>query len=344
MRTLLLLLVSASALAAQDPSAVWSVQEWRPGVHASVVRDGVPWAQYATSLIVVGDDGVLVVDTRDTPRAALDLLAHVRRITDRPVRWVVNTHWHWDHMGGNQVFADSFPDVEIVAHAETARRIREDGAARFAEETQRLEARVERLERWQAQGRTDDGQVLADDDRAQITAVLARDRKRIQDLSAVRIVPPTLEVTEAWSPPGWPELRVLHPGPAHTDGDLVVLVTDQGVGAIGDLIEHGLPWFGDGTVRGTAQALARIDALDPTPLLLPGHGPIPTDHALRRGQRAFLDAVDAALRAPDGSWRSLEEARAALDADAHRGAFPDISDAAWAEWVDSVLEQRRGEG
>ena len=65
-------------------------------------------------MIVVRGDGVLLVDSRAGPAEALELLAQVRAITDAPVRWLVNTHWHEDHIGGNQVFRDSFPELVIV--------------------------------------------------------------------------------------------------------------------------------------------------------------------------------------------------------------------------------------
>lgn len=62
--------------------------------------------------VVVGDDAVLVVDTRSTRREAEELLGELRQLTSLPVRWVVNTHWHFDHTFGNGVFAD----VEIWGH------------------------------------------------------------------------------------------------------------------------------------------------------------------------------------------------------------------------------------
>ena len=62
--------------------------------------------------VVVGEDGVLLVDTRESHEAARELAGELRTLTSKPVRWVMNTHWHWDHAFGNSVF----PDAAIWGH------------------------------------------------------------------------------------------------------------------------------------------------------------------------------------------------------------------------------------
>ncbi len=70
--------------------------------------------------MVVNDSDVLVVDSHMTPSAAQALLADLAKITDKPVRYLVNTHFHFDHTHGNEVFG---PDVEILAHEFTRRKV-----------------------------------------------------------------------------------------------------------------------------------------------------------------------------------------------------------------------------
>ncbi|HET8740053.1 MAG TPA: MBL fold metallo-hydrolase [Acidimicrobiia bacterium] len=62
--------------------------------------------------VVIGDDGVLIVDTRATHQEALELKEELATLTWLPVRWVINTHWHWDHTFGNAMF----PEAEIWGH------------------------------------------------------------------------------------------------------------------------------------------------------------------------------------------------------------------------------------
>jgi cyclase len=73
----------------------------------------------SNSAFLVTEDGVLVVDTRQHPRDGQDLLDRIRRKTDKPIRWVINTHFHGDHTYGNSVFKAA--GATIVAHKDTAR-------------------------------------------------------------------------------------------------------------------------------------------------------------------------------------------------------------------------------
>src|SRR4029079_8716517 len=81
------------------------------------------------SVVIVNDSDVLVFDTFTRPSTARRLVAEIRKITNKPVRVVVNSHWHPDHWSGNEVFAKEFPGVEILASEETARLMRNTGNA-----------------------------------------------------------------------------------------------------------------------------------------------------------------------------------------------------------------------
>ncbi len=71
------------------------------------------------SVVIVNENDVLVFDTFTRPSTARTLLAEIRKITDKPVRYVVNSHHHPDHWSGNEVFAQAFPDLEIIASEES---------------------------------------------------------------------------------------------------------------------------------------------------------------------------------------------------------------------------------
>ena len=81
-------------------------------VHGAYGLDG-------NSVVILGDDGVLVFDANGTPAAAESVLADIRRMTSAPVRYLVLSHWHWDHWYGAEAYASEFPGVVIVAHERT---------------------------------------------------------------------------------------------------------------------------------------------------------------------------------------------------------------------------------
>ncbi len=100
---LCVLLCSSFAIAVDTPD--FTVKKLAEGVYAAVSGDGSKAGSNAG--FVVGSNGVLVVDTFVSTAAARDLLAEIRKITNLPIRFVVNTHYHLDHTGGNAVFAEA---------------------------------------------------------------------------------------------------------------------------------------------------------------------------------------------------------------------------------------------
>lgn len=95
--------LSALAMAASAPAPDFKLEKLGAGVWAAIGSDGGKAG--ANAGFVVGDDGVAVIDTFEDPGAAKELLAEIRKITPLPIRFVVNTHYHLDHVNGNDVFA-----------------------------------------------------------------------------------------------------------------------------------------------------------------------------------------------------------------------------------------------
>src|SRR4051812_45860123 len=89
-------------------------------VYAAIRNAPLGLAGNANSLIVVRANDVIVVDAQFTRQATLETVAAIRRLTRLPVGYVINTHWHDDHLAGNQVYRDTFPNVRFVMHANTA--------------------------------------------------------------------------------------------------------------------------------------------------------------------------------------------------------------------------------
>ncbi len=104
------LALAALGLCAQTPD--FNVKKIGEGVYAAIGADGGKAGSNAG--FVVGSNGVLVVDTFEGVEPARALLAEVRKVTNLPIRFVVNTHYHLDHTGGNAVFAEA--GATIVAH------------------------------------------------------------------------------------------------------------------------------------------------------------------------------------------------------------------------------------
>ena len=91
------------------------------------VTDGVYYATASGTMtvgsnspIIVTDTEAIIIDSEITPAAARALVADLKAITDKPVKYVIDSHYHYDHAHGNQIFA---PDVQVIGHENTRRRM-----------------------------------------------------------------------------------------------------------------------------------------------------------------------------------------------------------------------------
>jgi len=105
----------------------FDIQKLAEGVYAVMRREPAGLAVHANNVFIVNDDDVVVVDTSQSLALTKDIIAALRQITPKPVRFVINTHWHDDHYIGNQVYRDAFPGVEFIAHAATLTDYPADG-------------------------------------------------------------------------------------------------------------------------------------------------------------------------------------------------------------------------
>ena len=113
------LLVASAVSGAQPPaSSEYEVVKLADGVYGFMWK-AVPISPEPNVLIVVNDDDVLVVDADMFPSSAKTIVQEIRKLTPKPVRYLVNTHWHDDHVFGNATFKEAWPGVHVIAHVNT---------------------------------------------------------------------------------------------------------------------------------------------------------------------------------------------------------------------------------
>jgi len=184
--------------------------------------------------VIIGDDGVLVVDAQATPVMAREVIRRIRRVTSKPIKYVVLSHYHAVRVLG----ASAYRAREIIASEATLGLIRERGKQDMASE-------IERFPR------------------------LFRGKESIPGLTW-----PTLTFRgEMTLRMGRLEVQIIHPGPGHTGGDTIVWVPSQRVLFAGDLVEYKAGIYtGDAHLEEWPNTLASLRALKPR-ALVPGRGP-----------------------------------------------------------------------
>src|SRR5258705_8340910 len=138
---LILFLLPATSLAADD---LFDIKPMADGVSAAISK--YAYKVNCNAAIIILSDSVLVVDTHSKPSAARALIEQIRKLTDKPVRYVVNTHFHWDHYQGNQAYPSSWPaGVEIISSQATRENIEQRGIPRVKHEIATMPKEIEKL-------------------------------------------------------------------------------------------------------------------------------------------------------------------------------------------------------
>jgi len=329
-------LTSAGALAAQPPEEIFVLQVLDAEVLLAETAPDVPPYAYASSVAVLGADGVLLVDTFHGPAAAEWFLDRIAERTDVPVRWVVNTHHHGDHLWGNAAVLERFPDAEIMAHPNTVARVRDQGAEALDEERARLDGRIARIEAQLSQLSSNDPR------RDQGTSMLARSQAQRREVDRIVLSPPTSPVSDFRRiDVGNRTVWVQPLGPAHTDGDVVVWI--DGILVAGDVIEEGTLWLEGADIESWAATLEALAARGPA-LVIPAHGGLP--ESTNRAALLHLHR-DALMRVSDyaRNLRPGAEISTTLFADLReRYAEIGVGADAFDTWIAAAIQAARTSG
>src|SRR3989440_7317154 len=137
---ILFLFLPASSVA----DDLFDIKPIAAGVYAAIATPA--YKVNCNAAIILLGDSVLVVDTHSKPSAARALIEQIKKLTDKPVRYVVNTHFHWDHYQGNQAYPSSWPaGVEIISSAATRENIEHRGIPRVKYEIATMPQEIENL-------------------------------------------------------------------------------------------------------------------------------------------------------------------------------------------------------
>jgi cyclase len=270
----------------------------------------------SNSVVIVNDEDVLVVDPGITPAAATSFIADVKTLTNKPVKYVVDTHYHYDHAFGNQVFG---PDVTIIGHATTRRRLTGPGSLKertyLTNGTGAIATRFTLLKR-QISEATDQQQ------RAILERQLAIHQQYADEQAKIKPTPPNATLSRDMTlHRGSREIQIRYMGRAHTDGDVVVFLPTERLIATGDMITSALSYTGDAFVEEWPATLEQVMTLD-FDTVMPGHGNVfkGKDH-IRNLQAYWRDFYQQAT-ALRKQGVSPEEAAKRIDLTKHAAAIP----------------------
>ena len=308
-------LAAALSTAAQDQRKVTRLAE---GVYA-IEHAGQGGGN---STVVIGGREVLVVDSCFLPSAAKEDIAQIRQWTDKPVAFVVNTHFHNDHNFGNRAYIEAFPAAEFIAHRET--KIEMD---RFGPGSEGREKRSrDRAQKMLDSGKGPDGSDLSESDKAAVKDALAQLDATIAEMQGVVFQSATITFDRNLTVDlGGREVEIEYLGKGNTAGDAVVYLPKEKIVAAGDLLAAPIPNLYDGYPVEwieTLNALAQLDAAT----IVPGHGPVMHDksyiYLVRDLLQSAVDQMNAKLsQTRPAMMQTLDDVKDSVDLSAFRQRF-----------------------
>jgi glyoxylase-like metal-dependent hydrolase (beta-lactamase superfamily II) len=281
------------------------------------------------SVVFLADDGVLVFDTNGTPSAAAAVLTEIRKLTDKPVRYVVNSHWHWDHWYGTEVYQQAFPGLQIITN-EKNRKMMMGPALEFNRPglERDLPAYIAGLETRQPS-----------------SPDLPQARFFLEQKNSVHHIFPNLTFSDRLDlHMNGRDIQVLHYGRAVTPGDTFLYLPKEKLLVTGDLLVNPISFALSCYPTEWLSTLERLDRLEVS-TIIPGHGAPLTDKELLHNtmdvfRMLLAEARDAKSREldPDAARKEVLPSIAGLKAKILKG-HEDLSPAFDIQLVDWYLHR-----
>ncbi len=312
---LLLLFVEILRFAQNDRAPDLTLVRLDSDVYAAIRTEPLSLAVNSNSLIVVRDKDVVVVDAQFTRAATQETIAAIRKITKKPVGYVINTHWHDDHVAGDQVYRDSFPSVRFVMQENTVADLTKLGVPNRKQQVEAVPPVVERFERLLSIGLGIDSTPVSREERRAVTSAIGIVEQYLDEAPGFRPVTPTDTVLRRMMlGQGRDRIDLLWFGHANTRGDLVVHLPERGIVASGDLVVAPVPFAFNSYPASWVNVLDSLMALEPR-ILVPGHGPVMHTLDYVRSVQDWLSRIDSAASAAAARGDSLGQALEAVTLD-----------------------------
>ena len=240
------------------------------GVYVIRHKDAPDTFPQSNTTVVIGEREVLVVDSCYLPSSAKEDIAQIRQWTNKPVRYLVNTHWHFDHTMGNAAYWEAFSPLTIIAHTETAKQSAGYNPGWF----ERFPKRADAFKQILQNGKDNNGKALTEGEKKEYQDAIAGIEPVQAEFKTIFDRHPTLTFTEELSVDlGGREVQIKHLGRGNTAGDAIVYLPKEKILITGDLLVAPVPYLFGGYPADFVKTLERVAWLE-AQTTVPGHGEV----------------------------------------------------------------------
>lgn len=273
----------ARAEARDNMTSLFDIQKIADGVYAAIAKPAA--VLNCNAAIFENSEDLLVVDTHSKPSAVVALVSQLRKeVTKKPVRYIVNSHFHWDHSQGTPAYRKLDPHAQVISSEATRKLLSENASERLKQSLDQMRANLERIEQQRSQTKDPNQARTLQQQAAGIKAYIAEMANYRPELPNLTFERDLILHDKAH------DLHLAFRGRAHTLGDIVVFCPQKKVVATGDMIHSMLPFIGDGYPRDWPKTMHSVAEL-PFDTLAGGHGPVQRGKDPLRGMASYIEEV-----------------------------------------------------
>ncbi len=234
----------------------------------------------ANIVVIVNSEDVLVVDSGLLPEAGTEAVKEIKKITNKPVKFLLNTHWHGDHWQGNESFAKAYPGIEFIAAEQGFHAILRNGMMWINTFYPKyLQGMVDSYEEAVKRGQLGEGKPLTPEGMKYLSEGLNQVKQDLASVKTIKPTVPTFTFTDKFiMRRGGREFQFYYLGIGNTVGDAVLYLPKEKVLIPGDLVVYPSPYesgaFSKEWVE-TSKKLAQFEFK----YLIPGHGAVQKDYS-----------------------------------------------------------------
>ena len=265
-----------------------------------VFKPKIDWT-HGNGVAIIGNDGVFFIDTYISPLYALEAINRLKAVTKLPVKYVLNTHWHYDHVMGNYEFKLAFPDCKFIMHDSTNHFMKTQVKSVIDGDLEGTKQGMAQLLKERQERKTSNGFPITDSMLPFWDLQIQYGKELLDNYRPIKVVMADItlndHLTFQW---GSMTLQINHLKQyAHSEGDLIVWIPQKKLVITGDIVVGPTPYETQPNAPGMVKAIQQIIDMKPS-IIIPGHGVVQYDlsylNLLKEAFTSYLREAEVAAK------------------------------------------------
>lgn len=301
-------------------AANFRVEQIAKGVYALLRNDPPGLMCDGNSGFIVNDDHVIVVDA---PESSREVIKAIKKITDKPVKYVINTHWHDDHIIGNQVYKEAYPNVEFIAHSSALTYLPEQGLKNRNAMLQSAPGGLAYIKTLLEKGESFGGGKITEEEKESIKSDIKLVEQYLEVVPKAEIILPTKTFQDSLTLESKNRIvKLISFGGGHTAADIIVYLPNEKIVFSGDLVIHPIPLVGgeQSLIKEWSRSLNKIIDLNSN-AIIPGHGDVLCKTDYLKQMSSLFDFIYNEVNRFVNEGKTLEEIRKQIVLDEFKKQF-----------------------